>query len=78
MTNILHRRHFLLTAAAASTGLAGLSGPARAERTVRIIVGFPPGQATDTVARLMAETTSPGRAAAWGWANWPRRRPTAA
>jgi tripartite-type tricarboxylate transporter receptor subunit TctC len=55
MSNILHRRHFLLTAAAASTGLAGLAGPARAERTVRILVGFPPGQATDTVARLMAE-----------------------
>jgi len=47
------RRTFLLAGAAmcASPWALGQSGA----RTTRILVGFPPGQATDTVARLMAE-----------------------
>jgi len=52
------RRSFLQLAAAAAA-LPGFSGTAGAEaypsRTVRIIVGFPPGQAIDIVGRMIAD-----------------------
>jgi tripartite-type tricarboxylate transporter receptor subunit TctC len=52
------RRSFLQLAAAAAA-LPALSGTAGAEaypsRTVRIIVGFPPGQAIDIVGRMIAD-----------------------
>jgi tripartite-type tricarboxylate transporter receptor subunit TctC len=57
----LARRQFLNLVAGATT-LPALSGLARADtypsRPVRILVGFPPGAATDIVGRLMAQTLS--------------------
>ncbi len=49
------RRRLLL--ATAGVGLYALAGarPAAAAEVVRIIVGFPAGQATDTIARLLGE-----------------------
>ena len=48
-----------------------LSPLARAQsgdaRSVRILVGFPPGQATDAVARLLAERLSPALKESFGW-----------
>jgi len=57
----LPRRNFLHLAAGASA-LPALSCIARAQpypsRPVRIIVPFPAGQATDTIARLMGQSLS--------------------
>jgi tripartite-type tricarboxylate transporter receptor subunit TctC len=51
----MHRRSVTTLALAAFA--MGLCGPAaaQADRTVRILVGFPPGGSLDTVARLLAE-----------------------
>ncbi|MFZ5550835.1 MAG: Bug family tripartite tricarboxylate transporter substrate binding protein [Pseudomonadota bacterium] len=54
----IHRRHGLL--AALALGAAALAGPALAQqplsgKTVRILVGFPPGGGTDAIARVLAE-----------------------
>ena len=54
----LHKlaRRTLLQAGAAATLLATLGAPrAQAGRTVRILVGFPPGGGTDAIARILAE-----------------------
>src|ERR1700755_2263937 len=56
-----HRRQFLHLAAGAAA-LPAVSRVARAQaypsRSVRIIVPFPAGQATDTIARLMGQSLS--------------------
>lgn len=54
------RRRFLMTGAATAATLA-VSGPAWAaypDKPVKWIVGFPPGGATDTVARLVGHPMS--------------------
>ena len=58
MANRNHtRRNFLVTAgaAAALAGTHALAQPTQAGRVVKLIVGFPPGQATDSVARMLVE-----------------------
>jgi tripartite-type tricarboxylate transporter receptor subunit TctC len=58
--NLRRRRFTAAASAAAATFAFGLAqaqtGPAG--KTVRILVGFPPGQATDAVARMVAEQLS--------------------
>jgi tripartite-type tricarboxylate transporter receptor subunit TctC len=57
----LPRRQFISLAAGAAA-LRAISSIARADayptRPVRIVVGFPPGSATDTDARLIAQSLS--------------------
>lgn len=52
----------LLLAAAGLAGLAGLAGPAAAQawpsKPVRIVLQFPPGGSTDSVARILAQSMS--------------------
>lgn len=62
MTGIVLGRRTLMGAAAAT-----LAAPAvRAQgRTIRILVGFPAGQATDTVSRLWAERMADGSRDTW-------------
>lgn len=56
MTTISRRRLVHATAAAAAAATLGLPGLARAQgRTLRILVGFPPGGGTDAIARLLGE-----------------------
>jgi len=57
----LARRQFLHSAASAAALLAaprGAAAQAYPERPVRLITGFPPGTATDTDARLIAQSLS--------------------
>ena len=54
-------RRALLALAAASMGTPALAQPAASRgKVTKILVGFPPGQATDIVARLMAEKMQAG------------------
>jgi tripartite-type tricarboxylate transporter receptor subunit TctC len=50
------RRHLLaFPAGALLAGLTPIAAQAQADRTLRILVGFPPGGSIDTVARLLAD-----------------------
>jgi tripartite-type tricarboxylate transporter receptor subunit TctC len=50
------RRHLLaLPACGLLAGLTPIASLAQADRTLRILVGFPPGGSIDTVARLLAD-----------------------
>lgn len=49
------RRHFLLALGSSVLAANTLAQPAPTGKVVRILVGFPPGQATDTVARFLTE-----------------------
>jgi tripartite-type tricarboxylate transporter receptor subunit TctC len=49
------RRALLLAAAGTALGGEVLAQPANSPKVVRMLVGFPPGQATDMVARMMSE-----------------------
>jgi tripartite-type tricarboxylate transporter receptor subunit TctC len=51
----LRRRTVVLAGLGAALGANALAQPAPAGKVIKLLVGFPPGQATDIVARLMAE-----------------------
>ena len=56
------RKHFVLVLLAGIAGMFGVAMPSEAQtyptRAVRIIVPFPPGEAADTIARLVAPVLS--------------------
>ncbi len=49
----MQRRHWL--ALAAATAATGIQAQAQSDKTIRFLVGFPPGGSLDTVSRLLAE-----------------------
>lgn len=51
----LSRRHFTTVLAGAATALATGTAFSQSGKTLRILVGFPPGGGTDAIARLLAE-----------------------
>jgi tripartite-type tricarboxylate transporter receptor subunit TctC len=51
----VNRREFLFASAAAATPAGLVAAGAQFERPVRLMVGFPPGGAADTLARSLAE-----------------------
>jgi hypothetical protein len=53
-----HPRTFLPTAAGAGLGPGALAQPRPTGRVVKILVGFPVAQVTDTMARLLADKLS--------------------
>lgn len=69
------RRACLLLVALAALHAFAAAGPAAAQdwpaRPIRLLVGFPPGQATDTIARLLAERLAEGP----GWQVVVENRP---
>jgi tripartite-type tricarboxylate transporter receptor subunit TctC len=51
----MNRRHLIALAAASAATALPFAARAQGERTVRILVGFPPGGSIDIVTRLLAE-----------------------
>src|ERR1700704_122561 len=49
------RRSLLLAASAVALGLLSFSHPAWSQRTIKIVVPFPPGGSADILARLLGE-----------------------
>ena len=64
---MITKRHFLRLLASGSAGLA--LAPVRADeypnRTIRLIVGFPPGQGSDSIARAVAQRMQAAMGQTW-------------
>lgn len=59
----MNRRHLTTLAASLAASLVGFGNVAHAQgdKTVRILVGFPPGGSIDIVARLLADKMKDGQ-----------------